>query len=180
MSERESAGGFRRKSAPYDQRNLEDFKLISKSIAAALEKIDHDASIPATEKSLAELAGCSRGTLRNREWPLARLKLIKEDRGKKVAEKRTPKSKPKSNYEELIVALKASRTEAATWFDKYRQSQAAYRKLERAKKLVEAEKEMLKKESARFLSANPTSQSDKEKKHRSNVTRFPGGVRSDA
>ncbi|MDQ3801443.1 MAG: hypothetical protein M3384_18630 [Acidobacteriota bacterium] len=66
--------------APYDARNEADYKSMTKSIDSALKLIGENSSINATEKSLCCLAGCSRGTLRNRAYPLKKLKEIKARR----------------------------------------------------------------------------------------------------
>jgi len=73
------------KPAPYDEKNAADYHELSLRIATALETLEHDETIPATQTALTQLAGCSRGTLRNRGWPLDRLKLIKEKRAAKPA-----------------------------------------------------------------------------------------------
>jgi DNA-binding GntR family transcriptional regulator len=70
--------------APYDDRNKADFNEITQNIKAALKVLERDPGIPVTEASLAELAKCSRGTLRNRVWPLERLGAIKVSRNKKI------------------------------------------------------------------------------------------------
>src|SRR5436190_1649422 len=75
------------KPAPYDGRNAADFLQIGKNISLALDQIAVDKTIPATEESLANLAGCSRGTLRNRQWPLVRLREIKQARKTETEEK---------------------------------------------------------------------------------------------
>jgi len=172
-----SSGRWKSKPAPYDERNNEDFKLISKNIACALEKIAHDESIPATEASLAQVARCSRGTLRNRGWPLTRLKLIKEGRKKTaVKEARTiSKDARADNSKQLVSALNASRTEAAIWFDKSKQLEADKRKLQRANSLLHAENQALKKERSGLLSQNGNSSAGPPaaKIKASSVARFP-------
>lgn len=161
------------KPAPYEERNLEDFKLITKNITFALEKIANDDSIPATEQSLADLAGCSRGTLRNRIWPLKRLKLIKEARQKKAVEKQAkkPTSRAPDDYQQIVSALIASRTEAASRFDQLQQLQADYKKLHRAKELVDAENKALREERIRLLNAITPPKAVTAQP--SNVTQFP-------
>src|SRR5437763_1817668 len=66
--------------APYDDRNDADFREISSRIRSALDRMEMDPTIPARETELAARASCSRGTLRNRVWPLDRLKTIKQQR----------------------------------------------------------------------------------------------------
>jgi hypothetical protein len=159
-----------KRKAPYDEKNTADFERIGKNIALALDKIANDPSIPATEQSLANLAGCSRGTLRNRKWPLSRLRQIKLDR-KSEAEKAhaSPKhQREKTKEEELAASLSASRTEAARWFDKCKDVEADNRKLKRGNELLVAQNEALKAEVARLRVA-----SSSRSQQPANVTRFP-------
>jgi hypothetical protein len=161
----------RKRKAPYDERNDADFERIGKNISLALEKIANDPSVPATEQSLANLAGCSRGTLRNREWPLIRLREIKRERKSEAQRvKARPKRKrEKTKEEELVALVNASRTEAARWFDKYSDAEAEKRKLKRANELLVAQNEALKAEVARLRVTSSVSQPS------SNVARFPDG-----
>jgi bisphosphoglycerate-independent phosphoglycerate mutase (AlkP superfamily) len=64
---------------PFDERNQQDFMLVTKRIQDALEKMANDCRIKRTETNLAKLAECSRGTLRNRKWPMAQLGKLKEE-----------------------------------------------------------------------------------------------------
>lgn len=66
--------------APYDERNEADYLELSRRIEIALKLIEDDPSIAATENSLASLAGCCRGTLFSRKYPLDRLRQIKNQR----------------------------------------------------------------------------------------------------
>ncbi len=163
--------------APYDQRNIEDYKLIGKNISLALDKIQGDDCIPATEESLASLAGCSRGTLRNRKWPLVRLREIKKQRKTRSgkAQQKTATKQPQNKEEELVMALNASRNEAARWFDKYKDSEADNRKFRRANNLLKEEKEALIRELTQLRNQKTTSSpmiSDMSKPSGS-VTQFP-------
>lgn len=68
------------KSAPYDQRNAADYQAMTRRIEAALETVRSDLAIKPTQTNLARLAGCSRETLRLREWPLQALAEIGQQR----------------------------------------------------------------------------------------------------
>lgn len=63
---------------PFDERNQQDFMLVTKRIQDALELMANDRRLKRTETNLAKLAGCSRGTLRNRQWPMEQLQKLKE------------------------------------------------------------------------------------------------------
>lgn len=64
---------------PFDERNQQDYMLVTKRIQDALEKMANDRRLKRTETNLARLADCSRGTLRNRKWPMEKLQKLKED-----------------------------------------------------------------------------------------------------
>lgn len=64
---------------PFDERNQQDYMLVTKRIQDALEQMANDRRLKRTETNLARLAGCSRGTLRNRKWPMEQLQKLKED-----------------------------------------------------------------------------------------------------
>jgi bisphosphoglycerate-independent phosphoglycerate mutase (AlkP superfamily) len=66
-------------SFPFDARNQQDFMLVTKRIQHALEQMANDCRLKRTETNLAKLAGCSRGTLRNRQWPMEQLQKLKQD-----------------------------------------------------------------------------------------------------
>lgn len=68
------------KRLPFDARNEQDFENLTRRISDALALIRKDPSIPATQDKLAEMAGCTRKTLHNRDWPITELKKIKEER----------------------------------------------------------------------------------------------------
>lgn len=159
------------KSAPYDERNDADYQELSTRIATALETIAHDESIPATEQSLAQLANCSRGTLRNRVWPLQRLKLIKEDRVSKpkTSIPQTPAEIERFDRRKLQNDLALSRTEAAKWFDAYQNERSETRKARRAIKLLTEEIAALNKQVAKLQERKSSSS-----RSSSNVAPFPG------
>jgi len=64
---------------PFDERNQQDYMLVTKRIQDALEQMANDRRLKRTETNLARLASCSRGTLRNRKWPIEKLQKLKED-----------------------------------------------------------------------------------------------------
>ena len=62
---------------PFDERNQQDFVQTTKRIQDALQKLSTDRRLKLTEANLARLADCSRGTLRNRKWPIQQLQVLK-------------------------------------------------------------------------------------------------------
>lgn len=108
---------------PFDARNAEDFDAITTAINLALAQLRAEPKLKPTEETLAKLAGCSRGTLRNRDWPIQSLKAIKSERKTKkatdaankaavVPAKKTPTTEHKDQ-------LRLSRDEALRWKLKY-------------------------------------------------------------
>lgn len=93
-----------RKSPGYKERNEEDFEQMTQAIENAIQRLQEDLSEPATQDNLAELAGCTRKTLHNREkmglthenriLPLTELRAIQQAR-KSIEEnsRKTPKRK---------------------------------------------------------------------------------------
>lgn len=65
--------------SPYDERNQQDFMLITGRILDALKAMSDDRRLKRTEANLAKLAKCSRGTLRNRKWPISQLEKLKAE-----------------------------------------------------------------------------------------------------
>ena len=160
------------KPAPYDERNAADYQELSTRIAAALETIAHDENVLATQEALAHLANCSRGTLRNRGWPLQRLKLIKGERDRKP-KPLLPKTAAEIELfdrKKLQSDLTLSRTEAAKWFDAYENERSETRKSRRAIRLLTEEIAALKKQIAELQERKPSSR----RSSRNTVTQFPG------
>jgi phage gp46-like protein len=137
--------------APYDERNEADYREISIRIASALETMECKATIPVTQKELSKLARCSRGTLRNRRWPLERLKELKRVRHqaniykpKKVTlEHRTAIEIHIEDKKTLVKQLDRSRSEIANWLDKYRESEIERKTLHRANEILQRTKTSL-------------------------------------
>lgn len=145
--------------APYDEKNDLDYKEMSRRIADALEEIECNSTIPATQKELSKRAKCSRGTLRNRVYPLDWLKSINTKRKERVLNKSKKITlEQRANLEvrvegekNLLERLKNSRTEAAIWFDKYKESEQDRNKLRRMIALVQAKNTSLTKRNTELL-----------------------------
>ena len=123
------------------------------ALREALRKLEADATLPATQEMVAELAGVSRGTFHNRKkrkgpggkeqedpigvhaW-LRRIKAARKASG--PARKRTPENDLRDQFKELKAELaeltkrlKAARSETARQFDKRVETERKYRKLAR-------------------------------------------------
>lgn len=102
---------------PFDERNQQDFLLVTKRIQDALEKMATDRRLKRTEANLAKLAGCSRGTLRNREWPMAQLRKLKAE-AREADEHKEPEPRAireKSRIERYREQLSKNRDELLLW-----------------------------------------------------------------
>lgn len=137
--------------APYDERNRADYVKVTESIEFALGLMRDNLNIAVTQASLSKLAGCSRNTLRNRKYPIERLKEIKKLRSQKVTEK--PARITRAHFlsvdehvkknKALETQINRSRTEIAVWVNKYFSLEAENKKLRRANEVLKRSKELL-------------------------------------
>lgn len=102
---------------PFDERNQQDFMLVTKRIQNALEQMANDRRLKRTETNLARLAACSRGTLRNRLWPMEQLQKLKEEArtAKEQVEVEPRATREKSQVERYRVRLMKNRDELLFW-----------------------------------------------------------------
>lgn len=108
--------------------NSED---IDTRLAAAIVTLRGDRKLPATEQTLVDLSGASRGTVRSRSSVMKALRDIKEER--KLA-KPMPVAEKVINLRDELETLKkqvaAARDETQVQFNKREASEAKFRKLE--------------------------------------------------
>lgn len=109
--------GENRTPLPFDERNQQDFMLVTKRIQDALDRMATDRRVKRTETNLAKLAGCSRGTLRNRKWPMVQLKKLQEEaRTAKENQEPEPRSiREKCRIERYRDQLSKNRDELLVW-----------------------------------------------------------------
>ena len=103
----------------FDKKNQEDFDKNTDIISNGLMAIAADTAIKATVAELSRITGIHRNTLRQRLWPVQRLKAIKEDRVVAAIRQRQTKGKAADPVSVLTAKLEASRLEAIHWFDQY-------------------------------------------------------------
>lgn len=101
----------------FDKRNLEDFDRNTEVITNGLMAIASNGSIKATAAELSRITGIHRNTLRQRIWPIQRLKAIKENRAIEAIRRRQTKAKAADPVSILTTKLEASRKEVLYWFD---------------------------------------------------------------
>ncbi|MNO45867.1 hypothetical protein D3C76_361440 [compost metagenome] len=99
-------------SAPYDDKNSEQFEAVTEQLKEALRRLEKDASLSASASSLARLSGVHRNTIYNRKWPLEKLQEIKERRVQQKKDAAIAKAAPESPE----VLLEQCRLEVIYWF----------------------------------------------------------------
>jgi len=120
---------------PFDERNQQDFIQTTKRIQDALEQLSSDRRLKLTEANLARLADCSRGTLRNRKWPIQQLQILKVTAKKlkdaKILEGPEPRAaREKSRVDRYREQLDKNRDELLAWKFKHDDLNAKIQTLE--------------------------------------------------
>lgn len=159
---------MKRKSPGYRERNEEDFEKMTQAIESAIQILQEDPSEQATQENLAELAGCSRKTLHNREkmglthenriLPITELKAIQQAR-KSIEENSRKILKRKSNLDQkvtveahinrekiLIEQVTNYQEENAKWFNRVQELEREKERTARLLKLAERHIDDLKRE----------------------------------
>lgn len=119
-------------------KNQSDFDAMTHAVKSALKKIESDRRLKPTQATLAKLAGCTRGTLNNRGWPLTALIAIKTARRQKqeserLSEPKATVAEPESEVDRLEKQLQLSRDENARLHDK---NELLRKELQQAKDLL--------------------------------------------
>jgi len=102
-------------------KNSLEFEKTTMAIKKALEKIENNHKLKPTQSLLAQLSGCTRGTLNNRVWPNTELNRIKAERKKifSIDEKKiTNSEKKETEIEKLNAQIDLCRTENARLHEK--------------------------------------------------------------
>lgn len=143
---------------PYDDRNEADYQQITLNISLALELIDNNPEIPATQNDLARRARVSRGTLRLRKWPLDRLREIKERRkadrsnGSSVTSGKPAIEVHIDDKKHLLEQLKNSRSQNAVLVLEGREKDIENKKLRRALSVMQTAKTSLEEQCRKYES----------------------------
>jgi chromosome segregation ATPase len=175
---------MKRKSPGYKERNEEDFEQITQAIDNAIQRLQGDPSEQATQENLAELAGCSRKTLHNREkmglthenriLPITELKAIQQAR-KSIEEnsRKTPKRKSSLdqkvavethiNREKMLIGqVSTYQEENAKWFDRVQELERERERIASLLKLAERHIDDLRKEKKELESEIRKTKQDKD------------------
>ena len=100
----------------YDQKNSEDYETNTLSINKALLEIEQDPKLKATIAQLSKMTGIHRNTITNRDWPIQKLKEIKDKRKLKDEES---KNHMVVNEISLGEKLVLTQNEVIYWFNQY-------------------------------------------------------------
>lgn len=100
----------------YDQKNSEDYETNTLSINKALIEIEHNQKLKATIAQLSKMTGVHRNTITNRDWPIQKLKEIKEKRKVKDEENKKLVLANKASPDEK---LSQTQNEVIYWFNQY-------------------------------------------------------------
>ena len=100
----------------YDQKNSENYEMNTLSINKALLEIEQDPKLKATIAQLSKMTGIHRNTITNRDWPIQKLKEIKEKRKLKDEES---KNHMVVNEISLGEKLVLTQNEVIYWFNQY-------------------------------------------------------------
>jgi len=101
----------------YDQKNSEDYEMNTLSINKALLEIEQDPKLKATIAQLSKMTGIHRNTITNRDWPIQKLKEIKDKRKLKDEES---KNHMVVNEISLGEKLVLTQNEVIYWFNQYK------------------------------------------------------------
>lgn len=111
----------------FDTKNEIDFEENTTKIISALEKIRKDVNLKLTIKTLSELTGIHRNTLRNRVWPIQKLDEIKSER---VNVKAKQDKKMVKRTEDILQAkLNNAQKELLYWFTEHKKINESYNQL---------------------------------------------------
>lgn len=100
----------------YDQKNSENYEMNTLSINKALLEIEQDPKLKATIAQLSKMTGIHRNTITNRDWPIQKLKEIKDKRKLKDEES---KNHMVVNEISLGEKLVLTQNEVIYWFNQY-------------------------------------------------------------
>lgn len=100
----------------YDQKNSEDYETNTLSINKALLEIEQDPKLKATIAQLSKMTGIHRNTITNRDWPIQKLKEIKDKRKLKDEDS---KNHMVVNEISLGEKLVLTQNEVIYWFNQY-------------------------------------------------------------
>ena len=111
----------------YDNKNEEDFHDNTDLIVSKLDEIEKDKTLKSTISQLSELTGLHRNTIRDREWPITRLKEIKEKRKKSGVKK---VEKDKSHFQVIEDKLDNAQKELVYWYRRCQENEYEVEQLE--------------------------------------------------
>lgn len=112
----------------FDKANKDDYDENTVILHNALVKIEKNSKLPATQAQLVKMTGMHRNTIRNREFPLIKLREIKENRKFLESQVKLEKQDSIKSLEEKLIKISK---ELAYWYGNCRKARRDSNDLER-------------------------------------------------
>jgi len=109
----------------FDVRNKLDYDMNTELLAQGIMQIAADPKLRPTIAELNRITGIHRNTIRQRDFPLERLKAIKENRRIAVIAQRVKAETKQDPKTVLMQRLEKSRLEVLYWFNRYQESESS-------------------------------------------------------
>ena len=113
----------------FDERNKRDFEENTKRLVDAIAKIGSSVNLPATIVQLSELTGMHRNAISRRQWPIVKLKQIK-NRRKALQQQQSVEKKQIDPVTILEDKLENAKRELVYWFNKNLDNEKKVKQLE--------------------------------------------------
>lgn len=111
----------------YDKKNEDDFEQNTNLLFDSIDNIERNKNLKPTISELSKLTGLHRNTIRDREWPIERLKEIKDKR--KTSIKKDVVSK-QSQLRIVVDKLDKAQKELVYWYRLSQEKESAYQQLD--------------------------------------------------
>ncbi|MCB4796109.1 hypothetical protein LGR51_16545 [Pseudomonas sp. NP21570] len=115
----------------FDVKNKLDYERNTELLAQGIMRIAADPKLRPTIAELSRITGIHRNTIRQRDFPLERLKAIKENRRIAVIAQRVKAETKQDPKTVLMQRLEKSRLEVLYWFNRHQESENSCATLER-------------------------------------------------
>jgi len=113
----------------FDERNQRDFEENTERLVEAIDKIGSSANLPATIAQLSLLTGMHRNAISRRQWPVVKLKEIKNKR-KALKQQQSSEKKQIDPITILEGKLDNAKRELVYWFNKNLDNEKKIKQLE--------------------------------------------------
>ncbi|GGW97174.1 hypothetical protein [Alteromonas halophila] len=113
----------------FDERNQRDFEENTKRLVEAMDRIGSSSDLPATIAQLSQLTGMHRNAISRRQWPMVKLKEIKNKR-KALRHLQFVEKKQIDPFTILEDRLDNAKRELVYWFNKSLDNEKKIKQLE--------------------------------------------------